>query len=206
MSTPRWQDQGLTLETASAVAAFARVFVSSAGKMAVAGAAQASDGVCWLSSAEAADERRAMRPHTEGSTIMIASKAIAAGSPVYGAAAGKVTDAVGAAPEGIALTAAAADGDLIEVWPTGRAGGTLAFSHVVTAGEGSANTLTVDTGLGVALTHAVAQVRSSAGAERAGTTTTFGTGGDAGKVTVANANLDTADIVTLIVALAPVTI
>lgn len=52
-----------------------------------------------------------------GKRIMIASEAIAAGSAVYGAASGKVTDnfASGGPQIGIALTAATADGDEILV-------------------------------------------------------------------------------------------
>lgn len=54
-----------------------------------------------------------------GTKLMIASKAIAAGVRVYGTAAGKVTDAVvaGAFLVGESLTAAAADGDELEVMP-----------------------------------------------------------------------------------------
>jgi hypothetical protein len=52
-----------------------------------------------------------------GTMKMIASKAITAGSPVYTAAGGKVTDAYGATAflVGRALTAAGADGETIEV-------------------------------------------------------------------------------------------
>lgn len=56
---------------------------------------------------------------TGGTRVMIASKAIAAGVRVYGTAGGKVTDAVvaGAYVVGESLSAAAADGDEIEVMP-----------------------------------------------------------------------------------------
>lgn len=52
-----------------------------------------------------------------GTVKMVASKAITAGSPLYTAASGKVTDTYGATAfiVGRALTAAGADGDLIEV-------------------------------------------------------------------------------------------
>lgn len=53
----------------------------------------------------------------QGTTEMIASKAITKGAKVYGAASGKVSDtqATGAFLRGIAMSAAAADGDIIEV-------------------------------------------------------------------------------------------
>lgn len=53
----------------------------------------------------------------QGTAKMVASKAIAAGVKVYSTAAGKVTDTFASTGfmEGIALEAAAADGDVIEV-------------------------------------------------------------------------------------------
>lgn len=56
---------------------------------------------------------------TGGTRLVIASKAINAGSRVYATAAGKVTDAVvaGAYLVGEALTSAAADGDELEIMP-----------------------------------------------------------------------------------------
>ena len=56
---------------------------------------------------------------TGGTRLVIASKAIAAGVRVYATAAGKVTDAVvsNAYLVGESLTAAAADGDELEIMP-----------------------------------------------------------------------------------------
>lgn len=53
----------------------------------------------------------------QGSAKMVASKSIAVGVKVYSVAAGKVSDTfgTGAFCEGIALEAAGADGDIIEV-------------------------------------------------------------------------------------------
>ena len=55
----------------------------------------------------------------EGTQKAIASKAIAAGVRVYTAASGKVSDTqgTGAYLRGIALTAAGADGDVVEIIP-----------------------------------------------------------------------------------------
>jgi hypothetical protein len=50
-----------------------------------------------------------------GTRPMVAAGAIAAGAYVYGAAAGKVNDVVGGVFVGVALEAATADGDIIEV-------------------------------------------------------------------------------------------
>lgn len=54
-----------------------------------------------------------------GSTAMVAAKAITAGTSVFTAASGKLSDAspAGSYPRGVALSAAAADGDEIEVLP-----------------------------------------------------------------------------------------
>lgn len=55
----------------------------------------------------------------QGTIKMVASGAISANARVYGAAAGKIsaTQATGAFLQGIAREAAAADGDVIEVYP-----------------------------------------------------------------------------------------
>lgn len=71
--------------------------------------------------ASAAEERVAMRAlgSKPGTMLMVASEAITRGEHVYTAAAGKVSDLSAVAATyyevGVALTAAAADGDLIEV-------------------------------------------------------------------------------------------
>lgn len=50
-----------------------------------------------------------------GTTKMVASAAISAGAAVYGAAAGKIATTVSGTLLGVALEAATADGDIIEV-------------------------------------------------------------------------------------------
>ena len=67
----------------------------------------------------ATDKRATVRLTTaQGTQKMVANGAIAAGSKVFTAAAGKVgPTAPGSFVRGIAMTAAAADGDVIEVLP-----------------------------------------------------------------------------------------
>jgi hypothetical protein len=99
----------------AAIAQFLRVKLS-AGKLAAAGASDISLGV--LQEAALADlDIRAVRLRTaQGTTKMVASEAISAGASVYAAASGKIA-ATGTVYEGIALEAAGADGDVIEVLP-----------------------------------------------------------------------------------------
>jgi len=68
----------------------------------------------------------------QGTRIMVASEAIAAGANVYGAASGKIA-ASGQILEGVAMEAASADGDLIEVMPIQATGLGANFTEVVTA-------------------------------------------------------------------------
>lgn len=69
--------------------------------------------------------------------------------------------------------------------------------HVVTAGEATADTLTVNSGLGVAITWAQVQIFTSAGVQRVGSgnTVTFGSGGSAGQITVASTAMAADDVV-----------
>lgn len=73
------------------------------------------DGVVKQPALASADYATVWPPLKEGSVIMIAAGAITAGANVYPAASGKVTAIVQGRRIGKALTAATADGDLIEV-------------------------------------------------------------------------------------------
>jgi len=98
----------------AAIAKNLRVKLSS-GKLAAAGVADPSIGT--LEEASFADlDIRAVRLKTAvGTVLMVASGAISLGANVYGAASGKVSSTFGPQHEGIALQAATADGDIIEV-------------------------------------------------------------------------------------------
>jgi len=87
-------------------------------EVAIAGVADASIGVTVANAA--VDELVTVRfKSSTGSAFYKASKAISINAPVYGAADGEVTDAVGGEFIGFAEEAATADGDIIEVLHTG---------------------------------------------------------------------------------------
>lgn len=107
-----------TFTAGAALSQFARVKLST-GKLAAAGLA---DGAAELGTLEEAafadlDVRAVLLANAPGSRKMIAAKSISAGATVYTAASGKISDAAatGATKIGIALEAATADGDIIEV-------------------------------------------------------------------------------------------
>ena len=85
-----------------------------AGTVEVAGVADASIGVTTANVATGEPVTIQLKSAT-GSYFYTASKAIAINAPVYGAAAGKITDAVGGEFLGFAEIAAGSDGDVIEV-------------------------------------------------------------------------------------------
>lgn len=98
----------------AAIAKHLRVKLS-AGKLAAAGVADQSIGTLEQASFADGDVVGVRLRTAQGTVKMVAAGAITAGAPVYAAAGGKVDDAVTPFPEGIALEAAGADGDIIEV-------------------------------------------------------------------------------------------
>lgn len=107
----------ITLPAAAAVGEGIRVTIDSSGNAAIATATTWEIGTVVRAAAAAAD---IITVNTKiGVKTYTASKAIAIGAPVYKAAAGKLTDAAGTAPHdtpfGVALSAAAADLDLIKI-------------------------------------------------------------------------------------------
>ena len=107
-----------TFIAGAAIAQYLRVKLS-AGKLAVAVLADGPGvelGTLEEASFADGDIRTVRSRNHPGSRKMVANAAIAVGAQVFTAAAGKVgATATGAFREGIALTAAAADGDVIEV-------------------------------------------------------------------------------------------
>ena len=87
-----------------------------AGVLTTAGATDVAIGTQEAESFAATDVVPVRLRTAQGTRKMVASEAITAGNPVYGAADGKVA-ASGTVYEGIALEAATADGDVIEVMP-----------------------------------------------------------------------------------------
>lgn len=109
------QERGpnLSVTAGGAISPEARVLF---GGSTVAAAGVAQDHGTLRDTANASGDVVALKPPIrEGSTIMIADGAITAGANVYPAASGKVTATVQGRRIGIAMGAASADGDWIEV-------------------------------------------------------------------------------------------
>jgi hypothetical protein len=105
----------ITATAGGAIAQHLRVKLS-AGVLAVAVLADRELGTLEEEAFASGDIRAVKLRNHPGTRKMIANAAIAVGADVFTAAAGKVgATATGAFREGIALTAAAADGDIIEV-------------------------------------------------------------------------------------------
>ena len=106
----------------AALGQFLRVYLGSNGKVALAGVNDFGVGTVENAST-AADEKIGVRLNSAvGSRKVVASGAITVGDPVFCGAAGKVSSS-GATRYGIALEAATADGDVIEVLVSGDTGG-----------------------------------------------------------------------------------
>lgn len=106
----------------AALGQFLRVYVGSNGKVALAGVNDFGVGTVENPST-AADEKIGVRINSAvGSRKCVASGAITVGDPVFCGASGKVSS-TGAVRYGIALEAATADNDVIEVLVSGDTGG-----------------------------------------------------------------------------------
>lgn len=116
MSTGYTDGNTRTFQAGAAIAKDLRVYLSSS-KLAAAGATQLDVGTMTEASFADGDYAAVRLLNAAGTTRMIAAGVIAADAVVYTAAAGKVNDdqATGAIRVGIAVTAATADGDVIEV-------------------------------------------------------------------------------------------
>ena len=123
----------------AAIGQYLRV-VLSAGKLAAASATQQMLGTLEEASFADLDVRSVRLRTASGTRKMVASEAISAGNPVYAAASGKIA-ADGSVMEGIALEAASADNDIIEVMTAtgGVSGGILAAAQQALSGAGAIN-------------------------------------------------------------------
>lgn len=114
----------ITMTAGAAIAQYLRVKIT-ASKLATAGITDRELGTLEEASFADGDVRAVRLRNAPGSRKMVANAAIAVGAEVYTAASGKVgASASTAYREGIALTASAADGDVIEV-ATDPDGGTV---------------------------------------------------------------------------------
>lgn len=107
-----------SFEADGTIGIYERVKLDSDGKVTQAGLADRCIGVA-CKAAVAGDVIAVALYAKAGTMKMVAVEALAAGAVVYGEAAGKVQDTAAATayPIGIALEAATADGDVIEVMP-----------------------------------------------------------------------------------------
>jgi hypothetical protein len=104
---------------AGAVAQFLRV--KTPGAIATAGALDQSIGTMDRTCLAAGPCTIRLKS-AEGTRKMVAAAAITAGAPVYGAAGGKISSVANPNIEGLALEAASADNDVIEVLPVNAPG------------------------------------------------------------------------------------
>lgn len=107
-----------TFEAGGAIAKHLRVKLST-GKLAAAGLADKELGEIEQAAFADGDMRSVRLRNAPGTHKMVAAEALVVGAQVYTAAAGKVADTFAATSFliGTALTAATADGDIIEVLP-----------------------------------------------------------------------------------------
>lgn len=130
-----------TFSVSSLSAAKGLRLVLSAGVLVAAGATSLALGVAEFKILST-DESAVLRMRTSGSIPMIANGAITAGANVYAAASGKV-GSTGAIIEGVALTAASADGDLIEVLPVGALSSATTSVAATGSAQGDAAALSI---------------------------------------------------------------
>lgn len=114
-------DSGIKgFECSAAIAQYARVVMAADGTVSTAGATEKGIGIARVATF-ASGEVVGVELYTKSGTLkMIAGAAVAAGATVNTIASGKVDDngAAGSFDLGIALEAATADGDIIEVLPS----------------------------------------------------------------------------------------
>lgn len=108
-----------TFECDEAITQWARVKLDADGKVTTCGLTDRGIGVATRKTFAAGEFVDVRLDTAAGTSKMIASEALAAGAIVYSEAAGKVQDTAQATSfqVGIAMEAATADGDIIEVMP-----------------------------------------------------------------------------------------
>lgn len=153
-----------TFTAGAALGADLRVVLSS-GKLALAGINDVELGT--MEAAVFADlDLASVRLNTaRGTSRFIAAAAIAVGADVYGAASGKVNDVGGGAYIGVALSAAAGDGEVIEVLRLPAPGGNITH-HTAGATLTRAQRNSVHTNLGAGAAIALALPQDAVAGDR----------------------------------------
>lgn len=172
---------------------YTRVVLDANGRAVIATASDLAYGVT-IDTVAAAGGQGFVVADGPGLTEKRVAGAVTAGDDVYAAAAGAVSATPGPYLEGRALDPATAAGDHVRVDPTFR--GPVAVTHVVTAGEASANLAEVDTGFGDDLAFALVQIiEPTNGTVRAVTNVLALSGGDAGKVRIGSTAMAASDTI-----------
>lgn len=149
--------------------------------------------------------------NTPGTIEVCLTGTVTLGARLYTANDGKVSTTVSGTAIGVSNKAVSSNGSadaIIEIVPQ-FGGMTPTFKkirHVVTAGEALADTLTITTGLGVALTWWNVQNFTSAGVGRADTTLTVTAGVTAGDLVIASTTYAADDVLMIEAGYGPQTI
>lgn len=142
-----------TFVAGAALAADLRVVLSS-GKLAAAGINDVEIGTIETDVFADLDMAAVRLRTAEGTVRMVSAGAIAVGADVYGAASGKVDDVGGGVYIGVALTASAGSGEVIEVLRTDPPGGNITH-HTATSTQltrSQRNSVHTNLGAGAAVT------------------------------------------------------
>lgn len=125
------QNEGVkTFRAAEALAAYCRVKLDASGDVVYADAGEEFIGI--TSAAVANDELVGVMLRSAARSYKATAKeAFALGATLYGAIDGKVQDSVSGTAQGVALEAATADGDVVEVLLNNGAAGAIGASMVV---------------------------------------------------------------------------
>lgn len=171
------QNEIVTLKVgASDLSKWTRVKVA-AGLLVVCGAGEQGIGVVQDNAVASASVAVRMN-NSPGTFRMVASAAITQYALVYGSASGKVSSTAVGPVIGIALEAATADGNEIEILPfPAISQGPQTFQGTISAGDVTATYVEVDTGFGATPSFMVGFTTTSAGVMRVTTVAASGSTG-----------------------------
>lgn len=196
----------ITLQCAVDLAPFTRVVINSSGKAAIAGAAENHDGVVWERGGNAGDYVEVRLRKASGTTTFLgnADNSINVGDLLYTAANGRVsaTKRGGAIAKALG-TGSGVDGEQIQAIEIDGDAELYTIEHVVNSSEDTANAFIFDTGFGavpLGIVHAqvlAAQTDPTARAVRVPTSVAFLTGGNLGKISVADSALAVNEIISV---------